>query len=190
MSELTHEEVSIGLLGMAYQLRGQKPEDVNDSMVSAWLSTLRRNGFTRSEFAEGCAYAVDHGTFFPAVSEFMAPVLRQRPGFAVISDPVVTSTNESGCDTIESRFRAKRLGLAYREMHDETPVLLVKAEQRAEARNRLDRLPVAELAKSNRLKASDLLAQDKKIQALPEPTSEEIEARKQALRDQVKERTA
>jgi len=190
MSELTYDDVSVGLIGMAYQLRGQKPEDVNDSMVTAWLCTLARNQFSAKEFALACAHAVDRGTFFPAVGEFMAPVLRLRPGLSVIHDPVVTATNESGCDTIESRFRAKRLGLPYREIHDDIPVLPVTAVQRAEARNRLDRLPVADLAKAKRIKATDLLAQDKRLKALPEPTPEEIEARKRALRDQARERTA
>jgi len=190
MPELTYEDVSVGLIGMAYQLRGQKPEDVNDSMVTAWFCTLERNQFSQKEFALACAHAVDRGTFFPAVGEFLAPVLSLRPGLSVIHDPVVTSTNESGCDTIESRFRAKKLGLPYREIHDETPALAVTPEQRAKENNRLDRLPVAELAKSKRIKATDLLSQDKRIQALPDPTPEEIEARKRELRGQARERTA
>ncbi len=188
--QLTHDDVSVGLIAMAYQLRGQKPEDINDSMVTAWLSTLQRNQFSGKEFAMACAFAVDRGTFFPAVGEFMAPVLRLRPGISVIHDPVVTATNESGCDTIESRFRAKRLGLTYREMHDETTVLLVTAEQRAEANNRLGRLSVAELSRSKRIKATDVIAQDKRLQALPDPTPEEIESRKRVLRDPARERTA
>lgn len=188
--QLTHDEVSVGLIGMAYQLRGQKPEDINDSMVTAWLLTLQRNQFSGKEFALACACAVDSGTFFPAVGEFMTPVLRLRPGVSLIHDPVVTSKNESGIDRLGSRGRANNLGLEYREIHDEAPMLAGSDEQRDLGKSRLGNLPITELARAKRVKAVDLLASDKRVQALPEPTAEEIEARRQALREQVKERTA
>lgn len=190
MSGLTYDDVSVGLIGMAYQLRGQKPEDINDSMVTAWLYTLDRNQFSQKEFALACACAVDRGTFFPAVGEFMTPVLRLRPGVSLIHDPVVTGTNEFGIDCLESRARANRLGLEYREMHDKAPMLPGSDEQLDLGKSRLENLPITELARAKRVKAVDLLASDKHVQALPEPTAEEIEARRQALREQVKERSA
>ena len=95
--------VTKGLLAMAYATRGQRPEDVNGAMASVWLDALKRNRITPSEFADRCRQTVDSAGFFPSVGEFLRPLVKAKPSFAVIADPVVTGMTALGVTVIEDR---------------------------------------------------------------------------------------
>lgn len=159
-------------------------------MAAVWHGRLVANNITPQEFVQRLGQVLDRGGEFPSLGKFMRPILDERPSAAIIQDPVIVSTNELGCDTIGSRHYAEARGIDYRECSDPPQkALQATSEQREDAKKRLDSLPVTELAKSKRIKASDLIAQDKRIQSLPQPTPKEVDEKRQLLREQALRQT-
>lgn len=96
------QTVAKGLLALSYATRGQKPDDVNGAMAAVWLDALNRNRVTPKEFVDRCRQVSDTAGFFPSVGEFLAPVLKAKPSFAVIQDPVYTGLSPLGVPTVAS----------------------------------------------------------------------------------------
>lgn len=151
-------------------------EDLN-AIAEVWLARMNANRVSPQEFAERVAWLIDNETEFPSVASFLKGLDRS---YWQIQDPVIVGISDLGVQTLAERSKVDPA----RILDDpKLTALPVTDEQRKQALERIENLTVTKVAKAKRMKASELIAQDKKIQALPEPT----EADRQRLQKQIEE---
>ena len=176
---LVSEVVGRWLLTSARSLKGLKPDEVDADMVEIWSKVLDSEGVTEEELGFAFTDILKHETFFPTPKEVVERVHASRR-FVVLID--------EGGNSHGRWCLAHKMAETYEDLQREfgqpmTPSLPVTEEQRAEAIERIEK-PLAHIAKKRRMKAADLITQDKRIQALPVPTEEEIEEKRALIRRQ------
>lgn len=158
---------------------GRWPSDDSGlaAVVKVWHTRLVANRVSPQELAERVSWLIDNETEFPSIASFLKGLDRS---YWQIQDPVIVGISDLGVQALAERSKVD----PSRILDDpKLTALPVTDEQRKQALERIENLTVTKVAKAKRMKASELIAQDKKIQALPEPT----EADRQRLQKQIEE---